>query len=67
MQRQIPIAGTLTACTCGRQPKHYLWQGKDVHFLECSPCGTRTASFPTFQQAVESWERHESGVIRNVK
>lgn len=67
MQQQIKIEGVLAACNCGRQPKHYLWHGKNQHFLECSPCGTRTALFPTFQEAVESWERHDAGVIRNVK
>jgi len=57
MQRQIPITGELTPCKCGRQPKHYESLGRQVHHLECSPCGTRTPKMPTFQQAVEHWEQ----------
>ena len=68
MQRQLKIEGTLAACTCGRQPRHWLDQrGGGLHFLECSPCGTRTPSFPTFNEAVEFWERHDVQVIRHVK
>jgi transcription elongation factor Elf1 len=59
MQRQIKIDGVLSPCPrCGKQPKHWLdaRQGGQ-HTLECSPCGmASTAPYPTFQQAVESWE-----------
>jgi uncharacterized Zn finger protein len=69
MQRMIPLTGTLASCPgCGKQPKHWIDQRKGgQHFCECAICGTRTANFPTFQEAVESWERHESGIIRNVR
>ena len=55
-QRQIRINGELNQCSCGKQPKHYQQLGKDTHFLECPPCGVRTAKYPTFQEAVSDWE-----------
>jgi len=65
MQQQIKIEGSLAECPgCKSQPKHYLWHGKDVHFIECAPCGTRTPSFPTFNEAVEYWERQQVSHIR---
>lgn len=55
VQRQID--GHLAPCgTCGRQPHHYEVRGTNQHFLECSPCRTRTAKFRTLQEAVEAWE-----------
>ena len=66
MERQVKIQGTIAACPkCGRQPKHYaVSRNGGLHFVECSPCLTRTPSFPTFQQAVEFWERHETQAIQ---
>jgi Zn ribbon nucleic-acid-binding protein len=61
IQRQIPIEGTLAACpTCRKQPKHYVTLGKELHHLECPPCGTRTPKFSTFGAAVEKWESAET-------
>lgn len=61
IQRQIHIDGTLAACPgCGKQPKHYHVLGKDLHLLECPPCGLRTAKMATFQQAVELWEANDT-------
>lgn len=57
MQVYQPMSGQLTPCPKGHQPKHYHVRGADLHFLECSPCGTRTAKYDTFQQAVEAWEQ----------
>ena len=63
MQRQVKISGMIGPCpTCGKQPKHYEWKGR--HSLECSPCLAKTAYYPTFQEAVEFWERHETTMIR---
>jgi len=61
MQRQVKIEGTLAECpACKRQPKHWLdMRQGGTHALECSPCGTRTPLFSTFQEAVEYWERHD--------
>jgi hypothetical protein len=66
MQRMIPISGVLNPCPgCGRQPKHWhepAHGGK--HFMECSIDGIRTPRFPTAQEAVEAWERHETAAVR---
>lgn len=65
MERIVSHSGLLAACPgCGKQPKHILRLGKNLHFLECPPCGTRTAKFPTAQQAVEAWEAHETTYAR---
>jgi len=56
MQREERMTGSLAACRCGKQPKHYVTLGKDLHHLECPPCGLRTAKLPTLQEAVECWE-----------
>jgi hypothetical protein len=61
MQRQIRIEGTLTACKCGRQPKH--WHdlrgnnGNGTHFIECSLCPNRRPAFGTFNESVAEWEQ----------
>ena len=58
-QHQIRIEGELAACRCSKQPKHYHEPGRDLHFLECSPCGVRTGKFATFQEAVAQWEAQQ--------
>jgi len=59
-QQQHPINGSLAGCpSCDRQPKLYHVAGKDLYFLECAPCGLRTAKMPTRQQAVEMWESQD--------
>ena len=61
IQKQVIIEGTLATCPgCGRQPRHYHVLGVDTHFLECSPCGLRTAKMPTLQQAIELWEAQDT-------
>lgn len=64
MQDLIPFVGTVP-CACGKQPKH--WQernGQKLHFLECSPCGTRTAKVPEFSDALTLWAQRT--VLRSV-
>ena len=57
MQYMIPLDGPLTLChSCGKQPRHWHEPGPDLHFLECSPCGSRTPKLPTFTQAIQAWE-----------
>lgn len=56
LQRAVPIEGQLTPCTCERQPKHYLCLGKNLHFLECAPCGVTTRKYASFQLAADEWE-----------
>ena len=57
MQRMISIEGDLLAChVCGKQPRHWHELGGNLHFLECSPCGSRTPKLPTFTQAIQAWE-----------
>ena len=63
IQQQQRIDGQLSACRCERQPKHYFLRGPSTHFLECSPCGVRTAKYATFQEAVEAWEGRHTEVI----
>lgn len=66
LQEQTRISGTLTACDCGRQPKAWHARGKGLFFLECSPCGERTAKYPTLNQAIDAWEvRTERLAIRH--
>jgi hypothetical protein len=68
MQRMLKIEGQIAPCQgCGRQPRHWYeaTQGGQ-HFLECSPCNTRTPKFSTFQGAVESWERNDVATVRTV-
>lgn len=57
IQVEHRIAGTLSACAHGHQPKHIEVRGKGQHFLECAPCQVRTAKFPSLQEAVEAWEK----------
>jgi hypothetical protein len=42
--------------------------GKALGWLECRPCGRRTAGDQTFEQAREQWNRwqEELGVLRPV-
>jgi hypothetical protein len=56
LQRAVRIDGLLAPCSCGRQPKHYHSPGKDLHFLECAPCGVTTRRYSSFQLAVDEWE-----------
>lgn len=56
MERLTPFSGTLTPCGCSKQPRHLHRIGKDVHALDCPPCGARTSFYPSVQQAVEEWE-----------
>jgi hypothetical protein len=61
MQREVKITGKLAACRgCGGQPRHINTIGKDLHHLECCPCGVRTPKCATLQQAVEHWEVNET-------
>lgn len=67
IQVQEKIEGQLTACPgkdCGRQPKHWVVRGKNLHMLECTPCGNRTPKFSTFNEAVAAWESQAVEVIR---
>jgi Zn ribbon nucleic-acid-binding protein len=64
LQYQVKIEGELCACPrCGRQPKHYLVRGKNLHILECPPCNISTGKWPTLQQAIESWENSQTVTI----
>jgi hypothetical protein len=66
MQRMLKIEGLIAPCQgCGKQPRHWheAIQGGQ-HFLECSPCNTRTPKFSTFQAAVESWERNDVAAVK---
>ncbi len=62
MQVMVKIEGKLAPCPkpgCGAQPKH--WNDRrrgGTHFLECV-CGNRTPAYPTFNEAVASWEQQE--------
>jgi hypothetical protein len=60
IQVAVPLVEALSPCSCGRQPRHYNVRGKDLHFLECSPCGTRTAKHATYQEAMGSWESNST-------
>jgi len=61
MERIQRFPGTLAPCPgCGGQPKHVHRLGGDKHYLECCPCGTRTAPFSSLNEAVEAWERTET-------
>lgn len=61
MQREIKIEGTLAACRgCKGQPRHILTLGRNLHHLECCPCGVRTAKCATLQEAVQHWEANET-------
>lgn len=63
IQVQRKIEGQLAPCVvCGKQPHHYEIRGKQMHFIECSPCRMRTAAFPSFQEAVEAWEKQNTHV-----
>lgn len=62
-QFEDPIKGELRACTCGKQPRHYVARGKGLHMLECPPCGVSTGKHPTLQQAVEAWEAVDTVMI----
>jgi hypothetical protein len=57
MERLIPFGGTVTSCLCGKQPRHLHRIGKDVHAVDCPPCGTRTAFHATVQEALQEWEQ----------
>lgn len=56
MERLTSLEGKISPCACARQPRHLHRLGKNVHALECPPCGVRTAFFPTLQEAVAEWE-----------
>lgn len=61
IQRQMKIEGELAGCPgCGRQPKHYHVLGKNMHFLECAPCGLRTARMSSLQEAIALWEAQDT-------
>jgi hypothetical protein len=60
MQRVIRHTGLFAACACGRQPKHISERWDRAHWMECPPCGVRTAKFGTAQEAVAAWEAQES-------
>jgi hypothetical protein len=63
MQVVHRITGTLTPCaSCKGQPKHIEQRGRERHWLECCPCGTRTAPSATLNEAVEAWE--QQGALR---
>lgn len=51
-----PLGGPVRPCTCGKQPKHIYTKGRDLHALECPPCGVRTARFPMLSLALQAWE-----------
>lgn len=57
IQTLRPIPGPLTGCPqCDRQPKHCHVRGRDLHSLECPPCGLRTARLSSFSDALTAWE-----------
>lgn len=56
MERLVPFTGTLTACSCGRQPRHLERLGPHTHAVDCPPCGVRTGFHPSLQMAVLEWE-----------
>lgn len=67
MQVVHRISGTLTGCpSCGAQPKHVEQKGKEAHWLECCPCGTRTARCTSLTEAVEAWERQDTRAFTKV-
>ncbi len=65
VQRMVKIEGQIAPCQgCGNQPRHWLETTHGgQHFIECSPCNTRTPKFYTFQEAVESWERNDVAAV----
>lgn len=62
MQKHIQHAPmTLAPCTCGLQPKHYedcrARHAGGGEFLECAPCGSRTARHRDLAAAEREWCR----------
>lgn len=61
-QRQIQHPpGTLPRCGCGKAPRHFL-DGRAARagggdFIECPPCGQRTARHPQLSGAVAEFQR----------
>lgn len=61
MERLTRFDGELTPCSCKRQPRHlHRFTHGGQHAVECPPCGTRTAFFPTVQEAVQEWEQSKT-------
>lgn len=56
MERLTRFDGEITACTCGRQPRHLHRLGPQTHAVECPPCGVRTGFHKTAQECVAEWE-----------
>jgi len=65
MERVYRLDREVTAChSCGKQPKAVHRYGKNLHRLECCPCQSRTAPFPTIAEAIAAWERNEQAPVQ---
>lgn len=64
MERLVPFEGQITPCSCGKQPRHLHRLGKDIHAIDCPPCGVRTGFYPSVQQALEEWEVSRNVVVK---
>lgn len=59
IQRARKLPGAIAPCPCcGKQP--FVVEQARLVFLECPPCGSRTAKRETLQEAVASWEASET-------
>lgn len=61
IQVQISHPHPLPACRqCGKPPRHYIVRGKDLHLIECAPCGITSGKHPSLAQALAVWTVTES-------
>jgi hypothetical protein len=68
MERLYRLDREVTACrACNAQPKAVLRYGKNTHHLECCPCMSRTAPFPSLAEAIAAWDRQEQVAVQIVK
>lgn len=68
MERLYRLDREVTPCrACDAQPKAVLRYGKNEHWLECCPFLSRTAPFPSLQEAIAAWDRQEQVPVQIVK
>lgn len=64
MERQISISElAITPCGCSSMPKGYHRVGGNTYFLECSPCGKRTARHASIKLAAADWNNDKRVAI----
>lgn len=68
MERLYRLEREVTPCrACDAQPKVVNRYGKNTYHLECCPCMSRTAPFPSLQEAIAAWDRQEQVPVQIVK